>query len=547
MSFVDRLQMRDPFFEVRIGPPGAQPQEMVKLSADVHALIRSFEYSEAIDGGNGSASRIKLTFVEDLNRSGSVLDLTITKAGKIKFLDRETVLRGQALQKKVEKLEQVLETALKEPKVSTAKKQNLEEQIANEKKEAAKAVPLFLIQERNTLEVTWGYRSKGTHPKLKTRTVRGEMLQITQRASAGNIPTTEVTAVDVGTGEMSKIYPREGITFTRQKVKQLLEGKGGLADTTDREDDEPARIDDIVRSISLGGLIKNAQPRILLTEDELQLDIQDATSARTWAMGTNLHDFLKGLAEKIHAHYYVSTEKKDGKVGVVLNLISRRRHEAQNEFHFMWKSGLGKTGTDSYNVSSEVFNTMLRYDLALYPGKGSGGSSSGVCSKTKEEVGHSQDVDIRFGVGYGEKPGFIKLPVVKDKEQAANNNAVGAPVYSASCNNEEHEANANRLAGRLSKNLKLTFSSIGIPQLKPQVVRVSNIGNRYSGLYYLLSVTHKITPSDGYTCSCTGESNAVRSGGVDTGLPPIKEKPAGKSTIRFMATDEPQELEVENQ
>jgi len=539
MAFVDRLQMRDPFFEVRIGPPGAQPGEMVKLSAEDHALIRSFEYTEAVDGGNGSASRIKLIFVEDENRPGSVLDLTITKAGKIKFLDKQTVLNGKAAEENVAALERSL-SELKSKKVNADKQRNLEEEIAKEKKEAAAAVPLFLIQERNTLEVTWGYRSSRGEAKLDKlvpRTVRGEMLQIVQRASAGNIPLTEITAVDVGSGEMSKLFPREGITFTRKKANELLSKHGGLVDTSDRKDDAPARIDDIMRAIALGGLIENAIVEIDVSEDELKLDIQDDTSARTWAQGMNLHDFLKSLAEKIHAHYYVTTETSGGKTSVVLHLISRRSHEGENKYHFMWKSGLGSTGTDAYGGSSLVFNTMLRYDMALYPGKGSGGSSSGVCSKTKEEVGHTASVDLKFSVGHESRTGYLKLPVVKNKKMAADNNAVGAPVYSAACGNEEHEANANRLAGRLSKNLKLTFTTIGIPQLKPQVVRVSNIGNRYSGLYYLLAVTHKIDATGGYTCACTGESNAVRSGGVDAGLPPVKEKAGGTKKIRYRAKE----------
>lgn len=542
MPFIDRSQMRSPFYTVRIGPPGARnDNDFVTLPQSVVKLIHSFEYSEAIDGGRNSASRIKLVFLEDLNKPGSVLDLKFNDEGKVSFLDPTIVKNGVKQQQEISKLETAIGKSLTDTIVdpsdnkSTLTKKNAEKRLIDLQKQQRANATQFLLQERNTIEVTWGYREtndKRVVRPLSPRVVRGEILQITHNASSSGIPITEVMAVDVGSAEMSKIYPSEAINFSRKKVKQLLNGK--LNDPTNRSDVEPARIDDIFTAVA-HKVLKNTVVRIKgkstinLTPEELNFDIQDATSSRNWTMGRNLHDFLKDLAEKLHAHYYTTLEVDESKKLVtVLNLVSRRIHEGESKFHFMWKSGMGASGLSKGEDGGLVFNTMTNYSMALYPSGGNGGSSSGVCSNRKQLVGHVADIDIVFSARHSElkeidiNKAKSKSIVSQDPDNSERNKSVAVPTYSATCSDSDHEASANRLAGRMEKNLKLNFSTIGIPQLTPQVVKVSNIGERYSGLYYLLSVTHKITSDGGYVCSVVGESNAVSSGGVSVEGPPVR-------------------------
>jgi len=545
MAFIDLALMRDPYFEVRIGPPGAQDKDLIPLSPEVHALIDSFEFNEMRDGGNGSASQIKLVFYEDLNRAGSVLDLVLDKSGPglIKFLSPETVATGKQEQKAVEQAASEQGKDTSDPKKSGELKKSLEKRVTDLKKKQAEDAPTFMLQERNTVQVTWGYRTTSSNSKLHPRTVRGEILQITHRASEGDIPVTEINAVDFGSGEMSKLYPVEGKAFTRGIVKQLLGGYG-LLDKSSRPDTAPARLDDIVRAIALGGIILNAETNIDLTAEELKLDIQDETSSRTWATHTNLHGFLKGLAEKIHAHYFVTSHSVGGQLKVVLNLISRRKIEGSNKFRFIWKGGA--QGINSGDQNSLSYNTVLNYNLQLYPGGGEGAASNGVCSEEKQLVGHVATTSVQFRTNMGKpaanlkvkEPGKGQAAKVVDPKQQKAANAVGISTYNASCSPENHVAEADRIAGRMDKSLRLEFNTIGIPQLQPGVIEMQNIGQRYSGLYYLLGVTHKISADDGYTCNCVGESNSVSTGGTSVVAPPVRNDLAEQVRLGFRGDKE---------
>lgn len=555
MSLIDRSQMRHPFFEVLIGPPGAKVSEMVKLPAELRRLISSFEYTEAIDGGKGSAARIRLIFYDSDHKSASVLDRTLEQTGgtqTISYLDPEQVRNGKLLNKRIKaKKEEIAKTVIKSPddkesiKLRNSRLKEVRE-LENKRKNVR-----FLIQERNTIQVIWGYKNHdGKIQKLSNRIARGEILQINHKASAGDIPLTEVLAVDIGSGEMSAIYPKKGINFDNETVNEHIKigsPKGISIKRLDgtylaRKSTDPARIDDIFEAIAQS-FLNNARTNIQLTKEELELDIQDSNSSRTWAQGTNLHSFLKNLAEKLYANYFITTELNDGKLRVVLNLISKRIFEENIKFHFAWKSNLNDAGIEHSKTSSLVFNTMKSFNLALYPGGGSGASSSGICSKDKKLVGHVSNVDIRFSAKLYEQREKLKLPQKLDDrnpDSAKNIDSTGVATYSAACNPEQHESTANRLAGRMERGIKITFVTIGIPQLTPRVVKVSNIGVRHSGLYSLLSVTHKISDADGYICNCVGESNVVASGGVDVESPPVRNDLAESYKIDWKA--EPGEI-----
>ena len=552
MAFVDLSAMRDPYFEVRIGPPGAQPSQMVVLDPRVHALIHSFEYTETRDGGQGSASRITLTFLEDLNKPGSVLDLVFDKGGFVRFVAPNEIASGKQQQKVIEKSEFEQGKDVTSATKSDDLKRAEDERINELKRRQVQLAPKFILQERNTVEVTWGYRTQNSgtpgFDKLTPRTVRGEVLQITHRATEGDVASTELVAVDVGSGELSKIMAKEGVNFSVGRTKALLASVGkSLNETAKRLDTAPARIDDIVRAIAFA-VVKNADVDIHLTDEEKTLDLQDPESSRSWAKSTNLHTFLKEQAEKLHAHYFVTSENRGGKVITIFHFVSRRRHEGSNKFHFVWKSGLGGDPSESKGQSSLAFNTILNYNLALYPQGGDGAGTSGVCTETKKVVGSVATTSAKFRANLGEKVGEVKIqtPINSDPATAANANGVGVSTYHPACEPSQHIAEADRIAGRMDRSLRLDLKTIGIPQLTPTVVKVSNIGVRYSGMYYLLSVTHKIDGADGYTCSCVGESNVVASGGTSVAGPPVRNDLAEKRLIDFRAEEgeTPKNLEI---
>lgn len=543
---VDRKEMIDPFFEVRIGPPGATQDQLILLTPQIHGFIESFEYSEMVDGGRGSASRITLNFLEDNNKPGSVLDLTFDKKGNIRYQTPERIARGKQRDKEIKQLER--EQATLSDKDNETLKKSKAKRLEELQKAKFEDVPNFLIQERNTIQVNWGYRSRKTNDQLASRTVRGEILQVNHRAGESDIPTTEVMAVDMGSGELHKIYPSQGINFTVSKIKQILGSKArGI---TNRSEDEPARVDDIVKVLATKTFLKRAKSRVLLTKEELELDIQDKTSGRSWAVGTSMHSFLSQLAEKLFAHYYITYEDNS----LVINIISRRIFEKRAKFHFLWKSGLGNPGTQHFSQDSLVYNTMLNYQLSLYPEGGSAASSTGISSESKKTVGSLATTSIEFSARH--TPSNIDIEEVtslkmNDTDPSlgvvdGNNPTAGVTVYKESSSDSDHISTADQLAGRMERGLRLQFRTIGIPQLTPSTIQMSNIGARYSGLYYLLSVTHKITDSDGYSCECVGESNAIATGGTSVQGPPVRLDLIPKVTGQFRADPGANPIDIES-
>lgn len=541
---VDRREMIDPFFEVRIGPPGATQDQLVLLTPRIHGFIESFEYSEMVDGGRGSASRITLNFLEDNNKPGSVLDLAFDKKGNIKFVDAATIRNGKARDTEIKELEQQ-EANIDENTAETLKK-SISKKLEALRKAKFEDVPNFILQERNTVQVTWGYRSQKANEKLASRTVRGEILQINHRAGENDIPTTEVMAVDLGSGELHKIYPSTGITFTVGKIKRRLGSKAlgttikdKQGNTINRSDDSPARIDDIIKVLATKSFLKRAKARVLLTKEELQLDLQDNTSGRTWPLGMSMHAFISQLTEKLFAHYYTTYENNV----LVINIISRRIFEKNAKFHFLWKSGIGATGSQDFKQDSTVYNTILSYQLSLYPEGGSGASSTGINTETKKVVGSLATTSIEFSTRFTPSEVEVKeIPSQKMNDTDPDlgvvdddNLTAGVTVYKESSGDSDHVSTADQLAGRMERGLRLQFRTIGIPQLTPATIQMSNIGSRYSGLYYLLSVTHRITNSDGYVCECVGESNAIATGGTTVKGPPVRLNLISKTTGQFRA------------
>jgi len=546
--FIDLKQMTEPFFEVRIGPPGAKREDLVLLDNTIARYIVNFEYSEVVNGGKDAASSIKLLFQEPDGFPGTLLDLALD-SGTIRFFDAASVASGRTPQDDVPQLISGVN-----PLDSESKKQSESVRIETLKKFKKQARTTFLFQERNIVEVSWGYRNSVSDQRLRPRTVRGEILTVTYKASESSLGLVEIQATDYGSSEMSKLYVKEGINFTRRRVKELLDGN--LLDTSDRADTAPARVDDIFRAIALK-FLPNTTVRINLTDEELKFDEQEAVSNRSIAKGMNFHLFLKELAEKVHAHYSISTDVVDGRIVNVINLVSRSIAESKSRYHFMWMSGLGGRGVQTKDLDDGVFNTIKDFDLQLYPVGGSGAASSGIDSKSKSGIGDSSEYTLRLTAhtGKAEKltgDSFKRVTpqqvLTSSPDAKANTNSTGASVYNPSSDQKDHTNVASRYAGRMDKSLRLALTTIGIPQLKPQVIQLSNVGKRYSGMYYLLSVKHTIDPNSGYLCHVVGESNAISAGGVSIDKPNVVTTDSGKGgKIRWVANDgDPKNVKIED-
>lgn len=493
---------RAPFVKVRIGPPNGKTQDLITLPESIARLLDAFEYFEVMDGGKESASRITLTFIEAAEKGqdfpGRLLDLRFDGASGVKQLSRQEAQANVQQSTALIEAEQEIQTG-----VSQEKRKSAAERKSNLAQKIAKDVPMFLLQERNLVEVTWGYRNPFTRQDLTTRTVRGTIQRIVHRASSSTIATTEIYAVDLGQGEYSKLNPNKGFNFTISAVSKILENEknpnlklSDYATGLKAEPDKPARVDDVVKAIAskLG-----ADVVMDLSPEELQRDVQDANSGRTWAQTESLHEYLKSLAEKCYAHYYVEMDK-NGKE--VIHFRTRSKVERAVSYTFGWK---GAGATLPY-----VYNTIKEYTLSLFPDGGEGATSSGVDSENKEETGSDVDVDLHVV----SEDGKARKAILSDARKRADMNASAFTGYNPSSSVTDHSSTAIAYAGRLERALRLDMTIIGFPGMRPGSIKILGIGTRYSGIYYALSVTHRINAREGYLCTIMANTSALAAGGV---------------------------------
>ena len=506
-------QMRAPFFSVRIGGPNGQ--KMIDLPPIISRLIDSFEYHEIVDGSKASASRITLKFIEGsragIDTTGSILDLQFDEASGVKSLSATEVGKSKARAEELRVTNEDIATAQtfvgpsKSGKnVGDAFTKDLKQKRSDIADQLKANKPRFILQERNTVEVTWGYRDTNTFQNLEVRTARGTIQKITHRAAGDSMPTTDVLITDAGSGEFSKQEPDTGVSFTVEFVTQKLT-ELHVSDYAKnvKNKSAPARIDDIVATIA--EMIGNTESNVDLTPEELDLDVQDLSSGRNWGQGTNLHQFLKKLAEKLHAHYFVNTNALNNKT--VINIISREKFESKISKHFVWKGGAENTPS-----SLIPYRTMLNYTLSLFPEGGAGAASAGVDSENKVITGAVKAKSAKV-IGEGN---IEETMTNSDPEITKNVSGSSKTKYSESSGRNTHVSTATAYAGRMDKGLRLDFTTVGIPSFSPSTIKVSNIGLRYSVLYYALSITHRINATSWYTCEVLANTNAIAAGGVSS-------------------------------
>lgn len=528
--YIDTALMRTPFIKIRVGPPMNNKGEtkLVDLPPHVATLLSTFEYNQVIDGGQGSMGQVTLNFVEGsfndsgtnigkvgFDNPGSLLDLMldVNDQEPIRYISPEEIDKSikQVEDTRIAENTKLLQSSTQDISLLNSLKKN--EQAILEQTQKESFSPVFLFQERNIVEVTWGYSEadNSSQSLLGSNTVVGQIVRIIHRAHESEIPTLEIFAVDYGTGEFSKLRPQNGRNFNRKLCAERLATKGlkmyDKRSYAGAAGHQPGMVIDVVRALAT--YIPNCEANVVLTDEEHKLDLQQDNSNRTWGTGMTLHEFLKKLTEKLYAHYWVTSRinKETGQLTHVINIVSRTEKESKTLFNFVWKGG-----TVDPEDKSIVFNTVKSFTLSLFPDGGQGGSSSGVDTEKKLMIGESDPVSYQVIATPGSGSKLIESTATTIKMDGTSLN--GASKYNESSNISDHQATSKLYAGRMSRALRLDFITLGIPSFGPGIIHMSNIGRRYSGDYYALSVAHKISASDGYICTVLANTNAIAKGGV---------------------------------
>lgn len=476
---IDYRNFRTPYFKVEIGD--SEGKNFIELPSFVYRLIEKVEIQETfVVGGKNDSSTITLTFVESgapshlsgLNttyKPGMLTDLTFGEK-KITFLTEAEVASTPSTSKvRTVNGKEIVETYKTQPKR-----------------------PAFLLQERNAVRVTWGYKQNNVDK------VRSSMMSITIVATNYAENGTVKTTVTCGSGliPFENIAPTKGKPFA--KVERSTKGNSIVVF---EEPEVPTLIKDICSKSGMDCVVSENLPTHIIGSGKQVI----------WAGGENFNQFIKRLAEKHDAYY---TIEKNPKTGVdTLFFVSKEDFEA--------RTVISDPVLLHYKAPGSIIKSIdIKADFGAFINV----TKAGV-DKEGKPVSTTSQVETRvFNVPGGNTPQVrVDADPVSDnnpnkavkglQESVLDGKSTGLLHNTPNEDVGSNQVHAQAMSDDKSRIINIDFTTIGYTGLTPGVVEIKGIGLRYSGKYRLQSVIHTID-SNGYTTKCSGVSSWLSAGGV---------------------------------
>jgi len=366
-----------------------------------------------------------------------------------------------------------------------------DQKIDNEAPGASSGPPKYLFHERNQIKVTWGY----VEDPQSYRSVRGIIRIIRADFPENSQPTFKVIAHG-SAAIFDTIAPTKAKAFG-------IEIPAGLSETLKpvfEHLDKPT-----------GVVIKEICDKIgirCIVSDSLDGDFLDAGNQKIWVAGESFHQFMQKLATRHNAHYNVTIDPINGEE--VLFFILRSEYNKKLKLDsslFKYKS-----------PGSILKSVSIRADFSKVTGN--------------VRVSYNRNGDIYSG---GTQIGPDKIPIYNKEEvvaaphetnstksaegintSIADNNSSGTFVIDPEADKDNLKSKASsRAACSRRHQIILEFTTLGYTKLHPGMIELGNISDRYSGVYYIKSVTHTIN-SNSYTCKGMGISESLVGGGVSS-------------------------------
>ncbi len=507
MSLGGYTNFKTPFYEIKIG--NSSGQKLVNLPHHVLRLVDKVEIYEPLGGTEGARefTSITLTFIEGsrepaspdasqgtsglykienadgkvdmdiagslTNRTGIITDLRFSGNHGITFITAG------------EKRTNTIDTQVQE---------NVVGDYTTRKWKTDPKAPAFLFNERNQVQVQWGYKED----PATWRTVRCYIIMVAvDFPEQGQIKTT-VTCQDTG-AFLDQIAPKQGTPFG----KRVTSPKGNSIVVFD-----DLKTDEVLRNIA-----KDAGMAAIIST-ELPADKMDEDKQKMWIAGESFAQFMDRLARLHNCYWKAIPDPKTGKDTLV----------------FIKKS----------NFESRILKVPDGY--MTYRGQGSilksvnvkvdfGGMTGATVKSTNangEPVG-DEEVSVRLFQSANKSSKNGLKPEEALDANPVSNNPIGAAVglqdkvaKGGITGNVEHTPRSDKestktIAGsetdRAHRLIQLDFTTLGYTKLTPGTIRLDGLGVRYSGLYRILTVQHSID-SSGYTTKCTATSQFLPGGGA---------------------------------
>jgi len=534
----DYSKFKTPFFNIKVGDSKGKPEKMVNLPHHILRLISKVEIVETFE--EGQFNTINITFIEG-SREPASQDSSLGTKGLYKIsngvdnsggadmdvagsLTNRTGIIADLRFSGNSGITFITKQEQKKSAIDTTLQKNVNSQNTTRAYPREDSKPYLLFQERNQIQVTWGYKEDPS----TVRDIRAYILTINVKyPDSGQVETT-IVAHDTGSS-LDQLALNKGVAFGTR-----INTPAGNSITNF----EDVITEEMIRDIAN----KSGIPSII--SKNLPYPTMDDGKQKIWLAGESFFQFMTRLAKERSCVFKVAPHPKTGID--TLYFISKKDFEKDV---LIPKSFLTYKGPNSILKSAEI-----TVDFAGLQGESKVGYDlDGENQKLDVQSGGNQVVMFESNnkvIDNNPASNFNPITSVEGLIEFANNyNKLdlqskpesGQIKYSAAkcevtplgnVKNKEDLATAG--AEDSSRQIQLNFKTLGYTQLTPGTAELDGLGVRYSGKYRILTCTHSIT-SSGYETDCKALSMALTSGGIlDPSADLEKDQPIQKVDVKLV-------------
>lgn len=494
-------KFKTPFFQIRIGDAGGN--DMVDLPPSLMGLVEKIEITESIAGctvvqqfnivmSEGSREPFNKDLTTDTtslysdaditNANGMLTDLQFTtlKSGNLGFTSRIPSSIGQTI------IFSKGSSIALDLGLTGAAAENPENRIivSDELPKVKKAK--YVFEQRNVVEVAWGY----VEDINSVRHIRCAIANVQTDFPENGTPSTTITCLgpESFTAQLSPIKPMH----FRTPIPAGVDTDSGIPIIDYRELD----VEQTINSLFVGFHV--------IVSDNLLNSGNESSHSRVLIPGKSPDQFLRELARSTNGVFinYYSTKKQKPVVVFLSRNDFLSREVIPNRRLMVYK------GQDSILKSISI---KTDYN-GLTGAAASGIADDGTTVTATANNGGFAEVQLVDKSLLDSSPlGGNAVPqAVAMNAAMGNGNNVSADVeISPEANTPEtlRETSAAVAACR-NRLVYLEFTSLGFPKITPGLIYFGGIGNRYSGQYEVMTVTHTID-AGGYSCRGSAQATGL--------------------------------------
>lgn len=495
----DYDKFRTPFFEIKIG--NASGKNMQDLPPSIIKLVEKIEITETIAGCEitsqfnivlkegsrepfskvaGGSTKSLYPDVDLTNSSGMLTDLRFASKSGGGFTSVIPSAVGKALssiKNLTSKISSI--TGLNSETSSTITEEN---NIISDETDQLSDVT-YLFQQRNQVEVTWGYLEDAQNK----RTIKGIIQVLQSNFPESGHPSTTITCMGPGSW-LDQLTPLNALYFREESLV-----------TNDPLTGPVYTFDDITVEDSLRKVVGPGFK--VIVSNNIVNQTTDKYHSKILPAGKSVEQFIRGMKKSNNAFYISYYSPKTGQP--VIAYISRN--------DFMKKTPITNRTLFTYKAPGSIIKTIdVRVDFNGVTGAAHYAiASDGTVKTVSANNGSSTETLFKDRALVDNNPtSGNHIPEAKQiSDSFGNGNSLVGKVTMSPQGDDTNSLadSAKAQANCMNKLVFLEFTSLGYTKLTPSMCYFGGIGNRYSGQYEIISVTHTVD-NNGYSCKGSAQA-----------------------------------------